>query len=69
MRVSRFTDTRFDGMQQAFASQFHYCVGQLNIPLNKVNVHGGAIALGRTQQQRPPIFLARNLITWHPQIL
>jgi acetyl-CoA acyltransferase 1 len=35
-------------INEAFASQFHYCVEQLRIPVDKVNVNGGAIALGRT---------------------
>lgn len=33
-------------INEAFASQATYCVNKLNIPLEKVNVNGGAIALG-----------------------
>jgi len=31
---------------QAFASQFSYCVQELGLDEEKVNVNGGAIALG-----------------------
>lgn len=41
-------------INEAFASQFHYCVEELRIPLDRVNVNGGAIALGRTS----PILLS-----------
>ena len=33
-------------VNEAFASQAHYCVEKLNIPRNKLNQRGGAIALG-----------------------
>jgi len=33
-------------INEAFASQAAYCVEKLNIPLEKVNPKGGAIALG-----------------------
>jgi acetyl-CoA acyltransferase len=33
-------------MNEAFASQAHYCQQQLEIPDDKLNVNGGAIALG-----------------------
>lgn len=33
-------------INEAFAGQCLYCIKELNIPLNKVNIHGGAIALG-----------------------
>jgi len=33
-------------INEAFASQFLYCLEELSIPLEKVNVNGGAIALG-----------------------
>jgi len=33
-------------INEAFASQAHYCVRELGIPMEKVNVNGGAIALG-----------------------
>ncbi|MBU0987040.1 MAG: thiolase family protein [Proteobacteria bacterium] len=33
-------------INEAFASQAVYCVNELGIDMNKVNVHGGAIALG-----------------------
>jgi acetyl-CoA acyltransferase 1 len=33
-------------LNEAFASQATYCVQQLGLDLNKVNVNGGAIALG-----------------------
>ncbi|KAF9481394.1 3-ketoacyl-CoA thiolase [Pholiota conissans] len=32
-------------MNEAFASQFAYCVEQLNIPIEKINPNGGAIAI------------------------
>ncbi|KAL5518911.1 hypothetical protein ACEPAH_594 [Sanghuangporus vaninii] len=32
-------------INEAFASQFAYCVEQLDIPIEKINVNGGAIAL------------------------
>ena len=31
---------------EAFASMYVYCVRKLGLDINKVNVHGGAIALG-----------------------
>jgi acetyl-CoA acyltransferase 1 len=43
-------------INEAFASQFHYCVEELRIPRDRVNVNGGAIALGRTSSP-PPISL------------
>jgi len=33
-------------INEAFGSQAAYCVKKLNIPWDKVNVNGGAIALG-----------------------
>ena len=33
-------------INEAFGSQYVYCAEKLNIPLEKVNVNGGAIALG-----------------------
>ena len=33
-------------INEAFASQALYCVRELGIDMNKVNIHGGAIALG-----------------------
>jgi len=33
-------------INEAFASQALYCIDKLNIPMNKVNPNGGAIALG-----------------------
>jgi acetyl-CoA acyltransferase 1 len=36
----------FYEINEAFASQALYCVEQLGIPLDKVNLHGGAIAIG-----------------------
>jgi acetyl-CoA acyltransferase len=33
-------------MNEAFASQAFYCQGQLEIPDDRLNVNGGAIALG-----------------------
>lgn len=32
-------------MNEAFASQFAYCVQQLDIPIEKINPNGGAIAI------------------------
>ncbi|KAF8633207.1 hypothetical protein AX15_001475 [Amanita polypyramis BW_CC] len=36
----------FFEINEAFASQIVYCIEKLNIPYDKVNPHGGAIALG-----------------------
>jgi acetyl-CoA acyltransferase len=33
-------------INEAFASQALYCVRELGIDMDKVNIHGGAIALG-----------------------
>jgi acetyl-CoA acyltransferase len=33
-------------INEAFASQAMYCIKELGIDINKVNIHGGAIALG-----------------------
>jgi acetyl-CoA C-acetyltransferase len=33
-------------LNEAFAAQMLACIGQLEIPADRVNVHGGAIALG-----------------------
>ena len=33
-------------INEAFASQYVYCVKQLGLDIEKVNVNGGAIALG-----------------------
>ena len=33
-------------INEAFAGQAIYCIKKLNIPENKVNIHGGAIAIG-----------------------
>jgi acetyl-CoA acyltransferase len=33
-------------INEAFACQVLYCVSKLNLDINKVNIHGGAIALG-----------------------
>ena len=33
-------------INEAFASQYVYCVQQLGLDVEKVNVNGGAIALG-----------------------
>jgi acetyl-CoA acyltransferase len=33
-------------INEAFACQALYCVQELNLDINKVNIHGGAIALG-----------------------
>jgi acetyl-CoA acyltransferase len=33
-------------INEAFASQALYCINELGLPMNKVNIHGGAIALG-----------------------
>jgi len=32
-------------INEAFASQFAYCVEQLDVPMEKININGGAIAL------------------------
>ncbi|OCH91397.1 acetyl-CoA acetyl transferase [Obba rivulosa] len=39
-------DVDFYEINEAFASQAVYCVKKLGIPQEKVNVHGGAIAIG-----------------------
>lgn len=39
-------DIDFFEINEAFASQAVYCVEKLGIPHDKVNVHGGAIAIG-----------------------
>jgi acetyl-CoA acyltransferase 1 len=39
-------DVDFYEINEAFASQALYCVESLGIPADKVNVHGGAIAIG-----------------------
>jgi len=39
-------DVDFYEINEAFASQVVYCVRTLDIPVEKVNVHGGAISLG-----------------------
>lgn len=39
-------DIDFFEINEAFASQAVYCVEKLGIPYDKVNVHGGAIAIG-----------------------
>ena len=40
------SDIDFFEINEAFASQAVYCVEKLGIPYEKVNVHGGAIAIG-----------------------
>ncbi|KAJ8518524.1 hypothetical protein ONZ45_g4436 [Pleurotus djamor] len=40
------SDVDFYEINEAFASQAVYCVRELGIPFEKVNVHGGAIAIG-----------------------
>ncbi|KAG5734587.1 3-ketoacyl-CoA thiolase, peroxisomal, partial [Termitomyces sp. T112] len=40
------TDIDFFEINEAFASQAVYCVEKLGIPYDKVNIHGGAIAIG-----------------------
>ncbi len=42
----KLEDIELFEINEAFASQFLYCCKNLNIDLNKVNVNGGAIALG-----------------------
>ena len=39
-------DIDFFEINEAFASQALYCIRELGIDVNKVNVWGGAIALG-----------------------
>lgn len=39
-------DVDFFEINEAFASQALYCIDQLGIPYDKVNPHGGAIAIG-----------------------
>ena len=39
-------DVDFYEINEAFASQAVYCVRELGVPFEKVNVNGGAIALG-----------------------
>lgn len=40
------SDIDFFEINEAFASQALYSIRNLGIPMEKVNVHGGAIALG-----------------------
>jgi acetyl-CoA acyltransferase 1 len=40
------SDIDFYEINEAFASQALYCVHKLEIPMERVNVHGGAIAIG-----------------------
>ncbi|KAG5337566.1 hypothetical protein C0989_009368 [Termitomyces sp. Mn162] len=40
------TDIDFFEINEAFASQAVYCIEKLGIPYDKVNIHGGAIAIG-----------------------
>jgi acetyl-CoA acyltransferase len=42
----RATDIDLYELNEAFASQAVYCIGELNLPKDRVNVNGGAIALG-----------------------
>ena len=48
MRISgmKLDDIGLFEINEAFASQALYCVRELGIDLKKVNIHGGAIALG-----------------------
>jgi acetyl-CoA C-acetyltransferase len=41
-----FNDIDLIEMNEAFASQSIHCVRELDIPVEKLNVNGGAIALG-----------------------
>ena len=41
-----FNDIDLFEINEAFAGQAIYCINNLNIDKNKVNIHGGAIALG-----------------------
>ena len=45
-------------INEAFASQAVYTIKKLNIPMNKVNVNGGAIALGHPLGATGTRFLA-----------
>ncbi len=50
-KVLKIADMKLENIDlfeinEAFASQFLYCCKSLNIDMNKVNVNGGAIALG-----------------------
>ncbi|GLB38891.1 putative thiolase, C-terminal domain [Lyophyllum shimeji] len=40
------SDIDFYEINEAFASQAIYCIRQLEISMDKVNIHGGAIAIG-----------------------
>lgn len=40
------TDNALNQINEAFASMYVYCVRQLELDVEKVNVNGGAIALG-----------------------
>lgn len=42
----RVSDVDIYEINEAFASQAYYCVEELGIPMEKVNVNGGAIAIG-----------------------
>jgi hypothetical protein len=41
-----FADKSLDKINEAFASMYVYCVKKLGLDVEKVNVKGGAIALG-----------------------
>ena len=55
---------QYNGLVQAFASQFVYCCKKLALDPRKVNVNGGAIALGHPLGATGKIemFSARNLL-------
>ena len=45
MPIVKIDDT-WQQINEAFASMYVYCVRQLGLDVEKVNVNGGAIALG-----------------------
>ena len=47
-------------INEAFASMYVYCVKKLGLDINKVNVHGGAIALGHPLDKCSRVQLTPN---------
>ena len=52
---ARMASLRLIALQinEAFASMYVYCVRKLGLDIEKVNVHGGAIALGHPLDEYP----------------
>lgn len=52
-------------INEAFASMYVYCVKELGLDVNKVNVNGGAIALGHPLDEYLPHLHRRLLRTYY----